>query len=54
MGYDDDDVVITDINEIMTYAESVKYCIPVYRCATKKETDEYRKECAYWRKQNYE
>ena len=50
--YKDDDVIITDINEIMTFADSKKYCAPVYRIATKKEAEEYRKECEYWRKQS--
>lgn len=49
--YNDDDIIITDINEIMTYTESKKYCAPVYRIATNKEADEYRKENEYWRKQ---
>ena len=50
--YNDDDVIITDINEIMTYAESKKFNAPVYRIATKNEADSYRKESEYWAKQS--
>ena len=49
--YKDDDVIITDINECMTYAESRKYHAPVYRIATKEEAEDYWKEVEYWRKQ---
>jgi len=49
--YNDEDIIITDINKIMSYAESVKYCALVYRVATKKESDEYRTEMEYWGKQ---
>ena len=50
--YNNDDIVITDINETMTYAEAKKFNAPVYRIATKKESEEYRKEVEYWRKQS--
>ena len=43
--YNDDDIIITDINEIMTYADSKKYHAFVYRIATKEEAEQYRKEC---------
>lgn len=49
-----DDIIITDINEIMTYAESKKYSEPVFRIATKKEAADYRKECESLRKQQEE
>lgn len=52
INYNDDDIVITDINETMTYSQSKKFNAPVYRMATKKEADEYKKECEYWTKQS--
>lgn len=48
--YKDDDIIITDINEIMTFADSKKYYASVYRIATKTEAELYEKECEYWRK----
>lgn len=52
--YKDDDVVITDENECMTYAQSKQFHCIVFRIATKKEALEYNKECEYWRKQGDE
>ena len=48
--YNDDDIIITDIYEIMTYADSKKYQALVYRMATEKEAEQYRKKCEHLKK----
>jgi len=50
--YNDEDIIMTNIDEIMTFSESKKYCASVQRIATEEEAIEYQKEEDYWRKQS--
>lgn len=49
--YQNEDVILTEFGEIMTYKEARKYHTLVERKATRNEVNEYKKECEYWRKQ---
>lgn len=52
--YDDNDVVLTTDDEFFFFWEVKKYGLTVKEKATKKEAVEYRKEFAYWQKEESE
>lgn len=52
--YQNDDVILTEFGEIMTYQDAQETNTLVERLATNKESIEYMKECEYWRKQEQE
>ena len=50
--YENEDVIITNENECMTFDESLRYHAVVYRKATHEEEIAFHKERAYWRWQS--
>jgi hypothetical protein len=52
--YDDNDVVLTTDDELLFFWEVKKYGLTIKEKATKKEAIEYKKEFAYWQKEESE
>jgi hypothetical protein len=49
--HENEDVILTEFGEVMTYGEAVSTHTLIERKATTEETKEYENECEYWRKQ---
>jgi len=52
LEYLNEDVILTEFGEIMTYKEAKNTNTLVERIATGKEADGYIKETKYWKKQD--